>query len=126
MPAAMFYEAQGKEEWEMRSGVRNTSQQIIYFQSMNKLRVLSEISSQDQISFPGGSVARNMPANARYENSNPRSGRSPREGNGNPFLYSCLGNPSDRGDRWASVLWGSQRVRHDLMTEQQPSKQLKV
>ena len=29
--------------------------------------------------------------------------RSPREGNGNPFQYSCLGNPMDRGDWWAIV-----------------------
>ena len=28
----------------------------------------------------------------------PRSGRSPGEGNGNPFQYSCLGNLMDRGD----------------------------
>ena len=27
---------------------------------------------------------------------NPVSGRSPREGNGNPLQYSCLGNPMDR------------------------------
>ena len=27
----------------------------------------------------------------------PESGRSPGEGNGNPFQYSCLGNPTDRG-----------------------------
>ena len=26
----------------------------------------------------------------------PGSGRSPGEGNGNPFPYSCLGNPMDR------------------------------
>ena len=24
-------------------------------------------------------------------------GRSPKEGNGNPLQYSCLGNPMDRG-----------------------------
>ena len=28
---------------------------------------------------------------------NPWVGRSPREGNGNPFQYSCLENPMDRG-----------------------------
>ena len=93
MPVAMFYEAQEKEEWEMRSRVRNTSQQMIPFQSMNKPRVLSEISAQDPVSFPGGSVVRNLPANARDESSIPGSGRSPGEGNGNPFLYSCLGKP---------------------------------
>ena len=27
----------------------------------------------------------------------PELGRFPREANGNPFLYSCLGNPMDRG-----------------------------
>ena len=30
-------------------------------------------------------------------------GRSPRGGNGNPLQYSCLGNPTDRGDWWATV-----------------------
>ena len=29
----------------------------------------------------------------RDVSSDPRLGRSPREGNGNPLQYSCLGNP---------------------------------
>ena len=33
----------------------------------------------------------------------PASGRSPREGNGNPLQYSCLGNPMDRGI-WQATL----------------------
>ena len=33
----------------------------------------------------------------------PGSGISPGEGNGNPFQYSCLGNPMDRGAWWAIV-----------------------
>ena len=33
----------------------------------------------------------------------PGSGRSSAEGNGNPLQYSCLGNPMDRGDWWATV-----------------------
>ena len=33
----------------------------------------------------------------------PESGRSSREGNGNPFQYSCLGNPINRGAWWAAV-----------------------
>ena len=33
----------------------------------------------------------------------PGSGRSPREGNGNPFPYSCLENSMDRGAWWATV-----------------------
>ena len=33
----------------------------------------------------------------------PGSGRSPEEGNGNPFQYSCLENPMDRGAQQATV-----------------------
>ena len=33
----------------------------------------------------------------------PGSGRSPGEGNGNPFQYSCLENPMDQGTWWATV-----------------------
>ena len=33
----------------------------------------------------------------------PGLGRSPGGGNGNPLQYSCLGNPVDRGDWWATV-----------------------
>ena len=36
----------------------------------------------------------------------PGSGRDPREGNGNPLQYSCLGNPMDRGAWWATVHGG--------------------
>ena len=32
-------------------------------------------------------------------------GRSPGEGNGNPFQYSCLGNPMDRG-AWQATVHG--------------------
>ena len=42
---------------------------------------------------------------------NPRSGRSPREGNGNPLLCPCLENPIGRG-LWQATVHGSQRVRH--------------
>ena len=30
-------------------------------------------------------------------------GRSPKVRNGNPLQYSCLENPMDRGDWWATV-----------------------
>ena len=53
--------------------------------------------------FPGGTMVKNLPANAeRDSGSIPGSGRSAGEGNGNPFQYSFLGNPMDRGDWWAS------------------------
>ena len=37
------------------------------------------------------------PANTEDTDSIPRSGRSTREGNGNPLQYSYLENPMDRG-----------------------------
>ena len=33
----------------------------------------------------------------------PGLGRSPGEGNGNPFQYSCMENPMDGGAWWATV-----------------------
>ena len=43
--------------------------------------------------FPGGSVVENPPTSAGDACLIPGSGRSPREGNGNPLQYSYLGNP---------------------------------
>ena len=45
--------------------------------------------------FPGGTVLENPPANAGDSGLIPGSGRFPEKGNGNPFQYSCLGNPMD-------------------------------
>ena len=41
--------------------------------------------------------------NARGSSLIPGSGRSSGVADGNPFQYSCLGNPMDRGDWWATV-----------------------
>ena len=46
--------------------------------------------------FPGGSVVKNLSANAGEVGSIPGLGRSLGEGRGNPLQYSCLGNPMDR------------------------------
>ena len=46
--------------------------------------------------FPDGSVVKKPHVNAGDVSSIPVSGRSPREGNGNPLLYSCLRNPMGR------------------------------
>ena len=51
-------------------------------------------------------VVKNPPADAgdtRDAGSIPGLGRSPGGGNGNLLQYSCLGNPMDRGARWATV-----------------------
>ena len=49
----------------------------------------------------------------------PGSGRSPREGNGNPLQYFCLENPRDRGAWQATVHWVT-RVRNNLVTQPPP------
>ena len=47
--------------------------------------------------FPGGSEVKNLPANEGDMGWITGSGRSPREGNGNPLQYSCPGNLMNRG-----------------------------
>ena len=53
--------------------------------------------------FPDGSVVKNLPASAGDTGLIPVSGRCPREGNGNPLQYSCLGNCMDREACQATV-----------------------
>ena len=51
-------------------------------------------------------VVKNLPANVediRDTGSTPGSGRSPGGGHGNPFHYSCLEHPMDRGAWWATI-----------------------
>ena len=70
--------------------------------------------------FHSGSVVKNLPANGGDAGLIPGLERSPGEGNGNPFQYSWLGNPIDRGTWLATVHGpGPKRVRHDLVTKQQ-------
>ena len=66
--------------------------------------------------FPGGTVVKNVLANAGDTGSIPESGRSPGEGNGNPLQCSCLGNPKDRG-AWQATI-------HRVTKESDTTKQL--
>ena len=50
--------------------------------------------------FPGVSVVKNLPANARDSNLIAGSGRSLREINGKPLQYAFLGNAGQRGAQW--------------------------
>ena len=49
----------------------------------------------------------------------PGSGRPPGGGNSNTLQYSCLGNPTTEEPGGLQSMKGSQRIRHDLLTEQQ-------
>ena len=69
-----------------------------------------------------GSVVKHPSSNAedtRAVGSIPGLGISPGEGNGDPFQYSCLENPMDRG-AWRAIIHGVTRVRHDLACKPPP------
>ena len=55
--------------------------------------------------FSGGSDDKESACNAGDLGLNPRSGRSPGEGNGNPLLYSSVKNSMDR-EPWQSTVHG--------------------
>ena len=85
--------------------------QIISFPK-GELSILINCDLELVLGFPGGSLL------SRRHGSIPGSGRSPGEGNGNPFQYSCLENPmrEEPGMLQSTVL---QRVGHDLVTKRQ-------
>jgi len=69
--------------------------------------------------FPGGSVVKNPPANARDARdtaSIPESGRCPGGGNGNPLQYSCLENSMGRG-AWRATVHGVSKSWTRLSTQ---------
>ena len=70
--------------------------------------------TQDHLTdcFPGGSVVKNLPANAGDVDLIPGLGRSPGEGNGNPLQYSCLEISMDR-EAWWVLVHGVARFGHD-------------
>ena len=57
------------------------------------------------MSFPGGADSKESACSAGELGSIPGLGRSPGEGNGGPFQYSCLRNPMDRG-HWQATVCG--------------------
>ena len=68
-------------------------------------------------------MVKNLSANAGDTGdvgSIPGSGGSPGGGHGNPFQYSCLENPMNRG-AWQATVHGVARVGHELATKQPPN-----
>ena len=53
--------------------------------------------------FLGGASGKESTCNIGDMNSNPGSGRSPKERNSNLLQYSCLENSMDKGTWWAKV-----------------------
>ena len=74
------------------------------------------------LGFPGGSDGKESACNAGDMGLIPGLGRSPREGNGYPLQYSCLGNLwTEEPDGLQSM--GLQRAGHDSVTKQQQSSE---
>ena len=63
--------------------------------------------------FPGGSVVKKLPANAKNMGLILGLRRSPGEGNGNPLQYSCLENSVGKENSGGLQPMGSQKVGHD-------------
>ena len=57
------------------------------------------------LGFPGDSDSKESACSGGDPGSNPGSGRSPGEGNGCPFQYSCLENSMDKG-AWQATVHG--------------------
>ena len=68
-----------------------------YFMWLFKRSILTFIYAR--VMSSGGSNGKASVYNAGDLGSIPGSGRSPREGSGNPLQYSCLENPMD-GEAW--------------------------
>ena len=70
------------------------------------------VANKAEEGFPHSSVGKESACNARDPGLIPGLGRSPGNGNGNPFQYSCLENPVDRGV-WQVTGHGAVRVGHN-------------
>ena len=78
-------------------------------------------SEELDLGFPGSSMVKNLPVNAKVASLIPGSGRSSGEGNGNSLQDSCLENPMNRGAYGATDLVVT-RIRHDWETKQQEQR----
>ena len=77
--------------------------------------------------FPGGSDGQQSACDAGDLDLISGLGRPPEEGKGHPLLYSCLGNPMDRG-AWCATVHGAakesdttQRLCCCLVTKSYPT-----
>ena len=74
------------------------------------------------LDFPGGSDGKESACNSGDLGPIPGLGRSPGEGNGNPYQYSCLENPMDR-EAWQATV---HEVAEELNTTEWLSPSLSV
>ena len=105
---------QGRKDWEFgikqiqtNTHTHTHTHTYIHTGQINKKELLYSTG------FPGGSEVKASASNAGDPDSIPGSGRSPREGNGNPLQYSCLENPMDE-EAWQATVHGVVKSRTRL------------
>ena len=91
---------------QVRSLVGDSTYHVAWPKDKKKIKLSSHhvVPGTSQVAL----LVKNLPANAgdaRDMDLIPGSGRSPGVGNGNPFQYSCLGNPTYRG-AWQATVHG--------------------
>ena len=84
---------------------RGTWWAIVHIITKSWTQLTTRMDHSYYLSFAFGSVVKNPPASARDMCLIPESIRSPGEGNSNPFQYSCLENPMNRG-AWQVTFYG--------------------
>ena len=89
----------------MKEGTKHLSHQMCTSLSNQHCCSLSCSGTDTSGAFQVALVVKNPPANTGDTGSMPGSGRPPGEGNGNPFPYTCLENPMDRG-AWRATVHG--------------------
>ena len=98
---------QAGSQWVIRLNTERKIQSSIQnqikasFKSEGKIKKI--LNKQKLRKFSSSSDGKVSTCNAGDQGSIPGSGRSPGEGNGNPFQCSCLENPMDRGAWWATI-----------------------
>ena len=83
-----------------------------------------KLKSKERVGLPWWLSGKESTCQCRRCGFDPWVGKIPGEGNGNPLKYSCPGNPMDRGAWWAIVQMVANRAGHDLVTKQQPRKNI--
>ena len=102
IPAVMATPAQVTNNWGQNLWFSNLVTHQNHLRTNYRSQKITSSHRHTKITtcFPGGTVVKNLPANAGETSdvgSIPGLGRTPGEGNGNLLHCSCLGNSTDRG-----------------------------
>ena len=107
-------------------GLEAPLQHIVQSTFLNKNRIIIANMYSRYLGFPGGAVVKNPPASAGNVGLTPEPGRSPEEGNGNPFQYSFLGTHGQRSLVRYSRVATKSRTQLSMQAQQTPPVHLSL